>query len=225
MANQFHLSMTSSNAKTGPIPVSTTSNESCPESCPFNGGNGCYAASGPLAMHWAKVTKRERGVDLDAFIAQVESIPYGSLWRHNQAGDLPGLGDTIDVVALAKITRANIGRKGFTYTHKPLTADNLAAIRQANADGFTVNISANSAKEAAKVRALTGLPTVCVLPSDTTAPVQYVDGQQIVTCPATIRDNTNCARCRLCQKQDRKFIVGFPAHGTSKKKANAVACA
>lgn len=218
----FHLSMTSGNKKTGFMPVSTSSTETCPDSCPLRSG-GCYAKTGPLALHWTKVSKGERGVDFDSFLKQIESIPYGTIWRHNQAGDLPGMGDSIDVVALAKLAQANIGKKGFTYTHKPLTSKNIEAIKSANSEGFTVNVSANSAKEAAKVRALTGLPTVCVLPSDTTAPVQYVDNQQIVTCPATIRDNTNCAKCRLCQKSDRKFIIGFPAHGTSKKKANAIA--
>jgi len=27
----------------------------------------------------------------------------------------------------------------------------------------------------------------------------------------------------LCEKRDRKVIVGFPAHGTSKRKASAIA--
>lgn len=221
---KFHLSPVSSNVKTGPIPVSTSSMETCPDSCPFS-NNGCYASSGPLALHWRKVTDGVRGVDFEAFLRQIEGIPANSLWRHNQAGDLPGMGDDIDVVALAKLAQANKGLRGWTYTHKPLNAANLAAIRSANEEGFTVNVSANSAKQAAKYRALTGLPTVCVLPSETKEKVQYVDGQQIVTCPATLRENTNCAKCGLCQKRDRKFVIGFTAHGVSKKKASAIACA
>jgi len=47
-------------------------------------------------------------------------------------------------------------------------------------------------------------------------------GRKVVVCPATIRDDVSCASCQLCQRQ-RDFIIGFPAHGTSKKKASAIA--
>ena len=46
----------SSNKKTGPMPVSTTSSETCPTTCPFK-GNGCYAESGPLAFLWHGLDK------------------------------------------------------------------------------------------------------------------------------------------------------------------------
>ena len=76
------------------------------------------------------------------------------LWRHNQAGDLPGRGNKIDLRLLAELVAANRQRRGFTYTHKPLTAANVAAIMGATRDGFTVNVSANSpAHGAAKRRA------------------------------------------------------------------------
>ena len=42
-----HLTLKSSNAKTGPIPVSTTEKASGPPDCAMR--EGCYAASGPLA--------------------------------------------------------------------------------------------------------------------------------------------------------------------------------
>lgn len=219
---KFFLTMKSSNAKTGPIPVSISSAETCPTSCPLK-SNGCYAGGGPLRMHWDKVTKGSKGVDFDEFCNMVAAMPRGQLWRHNQAGDLPGTGDRIDRVALAKLAIANAGKRGFTYTHKPLNRDNMTAIRAANAAGFTVNVSANDAREAAKVKAITGLPVVCVLPAEITAAVQRVDGQMIVTCPATIRDSKNCSKCGLCAVKDRKFIIGFPAHGYAKNKASAVA--
>ena len=44
--HNVHLTLKSANAKTGPIPVSVTSDDSCPKSCPFNDG-ACYAKSGP----------------------------------------------------------------------------------------------------------------------------------------------------------------------------------
>ena len=39
-ALRFHLSRVSTNSKTGPIPVSTSSAVTCPPSCPFNQGGG-----------------------------------------------------------------------------------------------------------------------------------------------------------------------------------------
>jgi hypothetical protein len=55
-----HLTLVSSNAKTGPIPVSTSSAVTCSDACPFK-KDGCYADSGPLALHWSKVTSGQRG--------------------------------------------------------------------------------------------------------------------------------------------------------------------
>jgi hypothetical protein len=40
-------------------------------------------------------------------------------------------------------------------------------------------------------------------------------------CPAYTH-NTNCKDCQLCTRADRPTIVGFPAHGVSVKKAEAV---
>ena len=59
--NKYHLTAKSANVKTGPIPVSTTSAATCPPECPFNNSQGCYAGSGPLALHWAAVTRGDRG--------------------------------------------------------------------------------------------------------------------------------------------------------------------
>lgn len=146
-------------------------------------------------------------------------------------------------LALGEIVAANSGKRGFTYTHKPLTANNLAAIREANAAGFTINLSGNSLAE---VDALwtTGLPVTTVLPIEygrtydrsgwTETVGEYkarlaglpslttAGGVQVEPCPATYLD-TDCKRCGLCQRRDRKVAVGFPAHGASKAKASAVA--
>ncbi len=46
-----HLTSKSSNAKTGPIPVSTSTAAWCPDSCPLKGA-GCYGNGGPLAIQW-----------------------------------------------------------------------------------------------------------------------------------------------------------------------------
>jgi len=221
MKMKTHLTLSSGNAKTGPIPVSTSSADTCPESCPFR-SQGCYAKSGPLALHWLKITAGNRGLDWDDFCSAIGALPRGSLWRHNQAGDLPGVGEQIDTVALSQLVGANKGKRGWTYTHKHSTETNREAIRSANANGFTINLSANTLTHADELAETNCGPVVVVLPSEQINNTTTPGGRKVVICPATVRDDVTCASCGLCQRQ-RSAIVGFPAHGTSKRKASAIA--
>lgn len=125
------------------------------------------------------------------------------------------------------MAKANAGRRGFTYTHHKATAPNRAAIAEANAAGFTVNLSGNTLEHADTLAELGAGPVVCVLPADTngadTPVLQTPAGRTVSVCPATYRDDVTCATCQLCQRQDRKCIVGFPAHGAGARKASVVA--
>ena len=221
-----HLTPVSRNVKTGPIPVSTTSAESCPSACPFNNANkgGCYAESGPLAIHWRKVTQGKSGDMYGAFLDKIARLPKGQLWRHNQAGDLIGQGDSLDIQALSLLVKANKGKRGFTYTHKPLATEaERNAIAEANKGGFTVNLSGNNPAHADTLADMGIGPVVTVLPADATQNTTTPKGRKIVVCPATQRDDVSCATCKLCAVASRDVIVGFPAHGTSKRKASAIA--
>lgn len=131
----FHLTAKSKNAKTGPIPVSTSSRDTCPAVCLFR-SNGCYAAAGKLKLHWDKVSEGSRGVTWQKFLASVAGIKPGQLWRHNQAGDLFKPGTKGGRVALEELTKANQGRRGFTYSHHKRTASTVQAFKAATAHGF-----------------------------------------------------------------------------------------
>ena len=210
---QVHLTLKSANAKTGPIPVSTTTKDSCPPDCAMR--DACYAASGPLALHWAKVTDGTRGTDWPTFTASIANLPDGQLWRHNQAGDLPVNNGTVDPVKLGQLVHANAGRRGFTYSHHR-DAESINWIRHANSWGFTVNLSANDLQDADTLADHKAGPVVVVLPSTQTANTKTPAGRPVVVCPATQRDNVSCATCQLCARQ-RDVIVGFPGHGTRKR--------
>ena len=205
--------MKSANAKTGPIPVSTTERDSCPTDC--NMRDACYAASGPLALHWNAVSAGARGTDWPTFTQTISQLPAGQLWRHNQAGDLPVAGGTVDAVKLGQLVAANTGKRGFTYSHHR-DAASITWIRHANAWGFTVNLSANDLADADMLAAHDAGPVVVVLPSTQTTNTTTPAGRAVVICPATQRDDVSCATCQLCQRQ-RAAIVGFPAHGTRKR--------
>ncbi len=224
----FHLVPVSSNIKTGPIPVSTSTRETCPPSCPFY-SRGCYAAGGPLGIHWRKVSGGTRGVSWAGFLAAVARLRPGQLWRHNQAGDLPGAGDSIDTEALAQLVQANRSKRGFTYTHKPCLGDsnqgtaNRAAVRFANGHGFTINLSANSLGHADTLTALDAGPVVAVVPSDFPDRGVTPAGRRVVVCPAQRIPGMSCDRCRLCSLADRPFIVGFRPHGSGRKAVDSIA--
>lgn len=212
---KFHLTTKSSNVKTGPIPVSTTSGNSCPTSCAFY-DKGCYAKSGPLALHWRKVGE-DRGISQDEFLSLISNLQAGQFWRHNQAGDLPHNEGEIDSKFLGDLTNANMGKKGFTYTHHiPHLGDNLIFLKWANIKGFTINLSGNDMDHAVEL-SKTGLPTCAVIPTTEKRTHFEHKGKKFLVCPATYRDKMSCDKCRLCQKADRKYIVAFPAHGTQKK--------
>lgn len=220
---QVALTLKSNNAKTGPIPVSTTSATTCPDACPLK-ARGCYAKGGPLAIHWRKITEGTRGGSWGAFCSSVSMLPEGQLWRHNQAGDLPGNGQAIDAAALRQLVKANRGKRGFTYTHYLPTRKNLAAIRAANKAGFTVNLSADNLAEADQLAEKNAGPVVVVLPSEAPGKSRTPAGRQVIACPAETRDTVTCASCQLCARADRRgIIIGFRAHGAGKKAASDVA--
>lgn len=224
----IHLTLVSSNVKTGPIPVTTSDRKTCPSACPLKAG-GCYAKGGPLGIHWAAVSNGDRGGTLSNLANQIRAFPEGQVWRHNQAGDLPGIDNAIDSDGLRTLVAANKGRRGFTYTHKPVEGDgnletgNRAAVRGANARGFTINLSGNSAAHADKLADLHAGPVVCIVPENTPDTFHTPAGRKGIICPAQQRDDITCATCQLCSRAMRSVIIGFRAHGNAKRKAEAIA--
>ena len=211
----------SKNAKIGHMPVTISPSNTCPSACPLKKA-GCYADIGPLLIHWMAVD-RNQGLTWDQLCKNISKLEPGTVWRHNQAGDLPGLGNTIDRTALRQLVTANRGRRGFTYTHKPLTQKNISAIKTANQRGFTINLSANNLKHADQLASKKIAPVVVVLPEKQQENTVTPKGRKVVVCPAIQRDEVTCKTCRLCAIKDRNFIIGFPAHGVRKRQASEIA--
>lgn len=223
MTYTVHTTFKSNNRKVGKIPVTTTSATTCPDKCEFK-KNGCYADGGPLAIHWKKVTDGERGDTWSGFITTVKSFKDGQLWRHNQAGDLAGDGKRLDADANDQLADANTGKRGFTYTHYPVLTDkhNARVVKRMNEKGFVVNLSGNNLAHADALYDLDIAPVTTVLPETQTTNTTTPKGRKVIVCPAMIRDNVSCATCQLCAR-NREAIIGFPAHGSSKRKADKVA--
>lgn len=87
----YYLTKKSTNKKTGPIPVVTSSQKTCPDACPFkhNGkeSGGCYADTGPLKLFWDRVTRRHKqpfgkrnklrglGISLSELLKDLRKLP------------------------------------------------------------------------------------------------------------------------------------------------------
>lgn len=214
---RYHFIPESSNRKTGAIPVTYTERASCPPSCPHYRAD-CYAEDFYTRMAWDKVP--QRGGTLEALCEAIAALPEGQLWRMNVAGDLPGEGEAVDPVALGEIVRANTGRRGFTYTHKK-SPEAIEWAAHATRWGFTVNLSADDAGDA---DALAPFGPVCaIVPTDTPEKSYTPEGCTIIVCPAQTRDDVTCETCGLCARADRAVIIGFRAHGTRARVADAKA--
>lgn len=207
------------NKKLGPIPMSISERITCPQSCAFF-QTGCYADYGPNGAHWRSVG--QRGITWEAFLEKVRALPEGQVWRHNEAGDLAGVREFIHPGRLRDLIEANRGRRGFTFTHKTSWLGNLELgissrmlFRLARNSGFTINLSADSLKEADELSHWDLGPVAVVLPEDHLRR-RTPEGRTIVVCPAQT-DGLTCAKCQLCTRAHRKAIVGFLAHGQSKR--------
>lgn len=199
------------NPKLGPIPTSMTSGETCPDACRLK-DNGCFAEFGILAMHWRGVS--ENGLRWETFLDRVRELPKGQVWRHNTAGDLPGKNNQLDVNKLLDLVSANEGRRGFTYTAKPLSHPNeLSAVALANQKGFTVNLTAYGLGDLDAKRERSRLPMAVVLPHYSDAWLQSPKGAKVYVCPNEQDPKVTCASCQLCSRPERKVTIGFLAHG------------
>lgn len=232
MNKQFYvLNPVSGNAKTGPIPVSTSNSGTCPDACPIK-LKGCYAKYGPVGMHWRKLDEgsSKNAKEWDEFLKDVKRIPRGSLWRHNQAGDLNGVNDVIDGLKLVELAKANKGKRGFTYTHydvlhkdHAVRLSNQTSISEAMRLGFTINLSGNDVNHADNLKALDIAPVVVLMPRDAEKVSYTPAGNKVVICPAENTDKVTCMSCGLCQVVDRDYIIGFRAHGTAAKTVEIIA--
>ncbi len=235
--DKFLITRRSANPITGPIMVTTSPRSTCPLACPFAKGSGtplaglCYAEHGALGgFIWTLLDRTPVGgtfqngniriYGFDELLYFVRALPPGSLWRHNVAGDLISNNKTtIDRAALDALVDANRGRRGFTFTHFDVLTNlvNRQAIADANRNGFTVSLSANTLAQADALADLRIAPVTVILPAGATENVRTPQGRTTVICPINTHPGTTCASCGLCSRQ-RSTIVGFPASGGLKHK-------
>jgi hypothetical protein len=199
--------------KLGNIPATITSANTCPPSCGLY-GKGCYAEYHMMKYHWKRAPRDGR--DWDGFLRWVRALPEGQVWRHNLAGDLPGIGEVLTLADASRLVLANSGRRGFTFTHKSLADETTREfIKTSNLLGFTINLSADSLEEADAKAALDIGPVAVVLPHNAPNSLFTPQGRRVVVCPAQTHQDMTCSKCQLCTRTQRS-VVGFRAHGQAK---------
>lgn len=208
------LTQVSHNKKTGPIAVSSTGWSSCPPTC--GAREICYAKKGyHTRLHGDKITRQERGVPPEQFIRQVAALPPGTLFRHNVSGDLWHHEGMLSRNLLRHLTEATQHLKAaWTYTHHRPNSLNQVAIRTANRNGFTVNVSADDLDSAVDFKRR-GYPVVCIV-KDMPESFEH-KGVTFIRCPHQVDGGkTQCMGCGngtpLCSIPDRHFVVAFEEH-------------
>jgi hypothetical protein len=123
----------------------------------------------PAKLHWDRVSRGVAGASWSEFCAKVAALRPGRLWRHAQAGDLPGFGPQIDGTLLQELVFANAGKNVIAFTHKPVLGYDPAAVANrrwidaAIKAGFTINLSADNPAHADRLAELGIAPVVTVL--------------------------------------------------------------
>lgn len=233
--DKFLITRRSTNPVTGPIMVTRSPRATCPLSCPFRKrGSGppagiCYAEHGALGGYvWTLLDRTAPGrtimnevrvYDFAELLFAIRPLAPAEMWRHNVAGDLPSIDRaTIDENALRHLIDANRGRRGFTFTHYDVRTNlkNRAAVKVANENGFTINLSGNSLQHADELADLGIAPVTTILPSNVRENQRTPKkGRTVVICPTFTHAGVTCASCGLCARQ-RSTVVGLPAIGGRK---------
>jgi hypothetical protein len=99
----------------------------------------------------------------------------------------------------------------------------VALLREANAGGFTVNVSCETITQVDRARAL-GLPAVLVAPAVGKG-YSTAGGHPLRNCPATQFAHINCANCGICARPDRETVIVFPPHGAGTKRVLGILAA
>lgn len=215
----------SKNRKTGPIPVTSRAQSTCPTSCPFF-NNGCYGenrGANPRTL-FEIARNSETALTVDGLERAMRKRGNPTRFngralrrvlpivRDREVGDVldPATGE-IDHTWLRGVAGAarRVGMTVFGYTHV------RNVWRSDVPDGYVMNASCETPDDVADAWDR-GLPAVVVGDRDQWSAM--MPGTRFVSCPAESIDVT-CAECGLCAKQSRMDdpesapVIVFRPHG------------
>lgn len=207
----------SGNSKTGTMPVTYRTMNTCPTSCPFLPANsgGCYGSGRIFDI----ARRRAGNLTEDEAVAKLGSAERSARYlRDRVVGDLVNAAGKFDrayALAIARIAKRT-GLIAFGYTHawSKATRADISAIAKA---GYVLNASCESEAQVSRAVSL-GMPVV--ITGDQWEEGSFMAGKRVVTCPNQTRGVT-CADCGLCAKPDRACVIRFQVHGPARRRAEA----
>lgn len=217
------------NEKLGECSTTHAAQASCPSSCVFKDGGGCYAETGQQGMF---VTRRlnEAAADLDAdaeAVAEAEAyaidemrVVPGRPLRLHTVGDC-STDETARVVSgAAERYMERGGGPVWTYTHA------WRDVERSSWGKVSVLASCETARDVVEAR-LRGYATAVVVeefPSDRLYSPDGPAQMAHLPCPSMTR-NVSCSDCRLCMDdaglRERGYSIAFAIHGIPAAKRSA----
>jgi hypothetical protein len=223
----------SGNEKIGESSTTYVEQRSCPDSCVFFDGGGCYAEDGPVGKFVTQPLNRAAALFANATPEEIAEAEADAIDRMEVMPDRPlrlhTVGDcktdeAARIVAAAAVRYVERGGGSvWTYTHAWREVDReswgsvhvLAScetpedVRDAHARGYASSIVVEEFSSDRRYSWLMKRTAVGV-----GLPV-HVD---MVPCPAQTREGVSCSSCRLCMDSGRLLAegitIGFAIHGT-----------
>ena len=211
----------SENRKTGPCSNTYAAQSTCPKSCPFRNGKGCYAELGHTGIITSRLNTAKKGAlaTIKYEVALMDAAPkYGAMdLRVHVVGDCP-TPECASIMGSAMVRyEKRTGRQAWTYTHA--WRDVPASAWQ----GANVLASCESASDVRHAQAM-GYATAMVVPRGGKAPA----GIKALPCLFE-KKGIQCINCRLCLRAEplRKagVTIAFGAHGVMFKTVERVLAA
>lgn len=225
-ANQGALAIAvprSSNEKIGDCATTYAAQASCPRSCVFFNGGGCYAENGRIFTSTTgplnETAERLKATPVD--VARTEATAIGLLpvfacmdrpLRLHTVGDCR----TDEAARIVADAAAEYRRRGggpvWTYTHAWRIVD-----RESWGD-VSVLASCETPEQIELARGR-GYATAIVVEEFASRRRHFAGGAAILPCPAQTTDRVTCSSCRLCMDdaglRERGYSIGFAVHGTA----------
>jgi len=213
----------SSNKKIGDAAATYVSTKaSCPK-CPLQ-GRGCYAESGRVGIHTAKLNAEAEGVSrLQAAKAEARAIDQGAVLgglplRLHVTGDAATSQAAKIVAAAAERYQARGGGRPWTYTHAWRT------VYRAAWGGVSVLASIERVEDGTKALAR-GYAPALVVAEHASAKAYEAEGVTWIPCLEQTR-GIPCSECGMCLDAEalrrRAAGITFAAHGASRKRVLTV---
>jgi hypothetical protein len=217
---------TSFNKKLGGASTTHAAQASCPSSCMFKDGGGCYAERGPLG--WFVLLPLNEAADvaeateLDVAIAEAKAIDemavvVGRPMRLHTVGDCSSDEGARLVSAACGRYMDKGGGKVWTYTHAWRTVERSSWGR--------VSVLASCETDADVVAARRRGYVSALVVDEFEGKRRYRHGlTEILPCPSQT-SHVTCSDCQLCfddaALRERGYSIGFEIHGdhTTKKRA------